>query len=279
MSRARAATIGAPRSSVRGILAAMLPLRPVVLGLSCGIMPPDPTRPLFKGKPLHYGEAHLSESLAAVGALPVLFPALRDPQQLAALVDRVDGLVLSGGTDVSPQVYGEQPLDPAWAGDPERDAYERALITAALARRKPILGVCRGAQILNAALGGGLFQDISAQLEGALRHRDWHSYDGNGHAVTIADGSWLAGIYGAGDMLVNSVHHQAVRRVAPGLRFTAVAPDGVVEAVERVDDEHFLVGVQWHPEWQSVDDAHPRAPGTPLFAAFVAEVAARLARA
>ena len=259
--------------------------RPVVLGLSCGIMPPDPTRPLFKGKPLHYGEGHLSEALARAGAVPLLLPALRDPQVLAAMVERVDGLVLSGGTDVSPQTYGEAPLDPAWAGDPERDTYERALISAALARHKPILGVCRGAQILNAALGGGLYQDISAQLAGSLRHRDWHSYDGNGHAVAIAGDSWLAAIYGAGDILVNSVHHQAVRRVAPTLRCTAVAPDGVVEAVERVDDENFLVGVQWHPEWQSSDprsatgDGRPRAPGDPLFAAFVAAVTARLARA
>ena len=250
--------------------------RPVVLGLSCGILSPDPTRALFKGKPLHYGEGHLSEALARVGALPLLIPALTDPARLAALVGLVDGLVLSGGTDVSPQTYGEQPQDPAWSGDPERDTYERALIAAALAAHKPVLGVCRGAQILNAALGGGLYQDISAQVEGALRHRDWHSYDSNGHSVTVADGSWLAGIYGAGDMLVNSVHHQAIRRLAPDLRFTAIAPDGIIEAVERIDDEQFLIGVQWHPEWQGTPDQPvTRAPGDPLFAAFVAAVAAR----
>src|SRR5688500_12965515 len=244
--------------------AAMSLSRPVVLGLSCGIMPPDPTRPLFKGKPLHYGEGSLSEAVARAGASPVLLPALRDPAQLAGLVDLCDGLVLSGGTDVSPGTYGEAALDPAWAGDPERDAYERALISAALAARKPILGVCRGAQIVNAALGGRLYQDISTQLGGALRHRDWDRYDANGHAVTLADGSWLAGIYGAGDMLVNSVHHQAVREVAPGLRRVAVAPDGVTEAVERVDDEQFIVGVQWHPEWQSAAGDPTRAPGDPL---------------
>ncbi len=251
--------------------------RPVVLGISCGIMPADPTRALFKGKPLHYVEGTLCEALARAGALPLLLPALADPAQLAALVGLCDGLVLSGGTDVSPQVYGETPLDPAWAGDPPRDAYERALITAALATRRPILGVCRGAQIVNAALGGRLYQDISAQKHGALRHRDWEQYDENGHPVTLAAGTWLADIYGAGAMLVNSVHHQAIRELAPGLRFAAHAPDGVVEAVERIDDEQFVVGVQWHPEWQSTVAAPPRASGDALFAAYVTAVASRRA--
>lgn len=234
-------------------------------------MPPDPTRALFKGKPLAYGEGNLSEAVARAGGVPLLLPNLSDVVKLAGLLDLVDALVLSGGTDVSPQAYGELPLDPDWAGDPERDAYERTLIAAAIARRRPILGVCRGAQILNVALGGSLYQDISAQAEGSLRHRDWHRYDENGHAVTITGGAWLAGIYGAGDVLINSVHHQAIRRVAPGLRAVASAPDGIVEAVERVDDEHFLVGVQWHPEWSGPG----RAPGDPLFSAFVAAVALR----
>lgn len=242
--------------------------RPVVLGLSCGILPPDPTRALFKGKPLHYGEGSLSAALARAGAVPLLLPALTDPAALAAMVELVDGLVLSGGTDVSPQTYGETAIQPAWAGDPERDAYERTLIAAALARRRPILGVCRGAQILNAALGGDLHQDITHQVPGALRHRDWDLYDSNGHSVSISPGSWLAGIHGAGEFAVNSVHHQAIRRVAPGLRCVAVAPDAVAEAVERVDDEHFMVGIQWHPEWQT-------HAGDALFAGFVAAVAAR----
>ncbi len=249
--------------------------RPVVLGLSCGILPPDPTRPLFKGKPLHYGEASLSAALARAGAVPLLLPALSDPAALAAMVERIDGLVLSGGTDVSPQVYGESAIEPAWAGDPERDAYERVLIAAALARRRPILGVCRGAQILNAALGGDLHQDISFQVPGALRHRDWDRYDNNGHHVSIAPGSWLAGIHGAGEFAVNSVHHQAIRRVAPGLRCVAFAPDAVAEAVEGIDDEQFMVGVQWHPEWQTSAQPGAASPGDALFAAFVAAVAAR----
>lgn len=246
--------------------------RPLILGVSCGIMPADPTRALFKGKPLHYGEGNLSEAIARAGALPVLLPALSHAPSLAALVDLCDALVLSGGTDLSPQVYGEQPLDPAWAGDPERDAYERALIAAALAGHKPILGVCRGAQIINAALGGALYQDIRAQRDDALQHRDWQRYDDNGHPVTLAAGSWLADIYGAGDILVNSVHHQAIRVVAPGLRAVAFAPDGVIEAIERVDAEQIILGVQWHPEWYSPLASPARARGDDLFTAFIAAV-------
>lgn len=257
--------------------------RPVVLGLSCGLMAPDPTRALFKGKPLAYGEGHLSDAFARAGALPLLLPKLADPARLAALIDVIDALVLSGGSDVSPEVYGEVALRAEWAGDPERDRYEQQLITAALAAGKPILGVCRGAQILNAALGGGLYQDIGAQLAGALVHRDWDRYDANGHPVTIAARSFLADVYGAGDVFINSVHHQAIRTLAPGLRAVATAPDGVVEAIERIDDTQFLLGVQWHPEWmdleprdlEATDPPRTRAPGAPLFAAFIAAVAQR----
>ena len=247
------------------------------IGISCGLLPPDPERALFKGKPLAYGEAHLSAAIARTGALPYLLPDLPDPALLAAMVDDLDALVLSGGSDVSPQLYGETPLDPRWAGDPERDAYERALITAATARRIPVLGVCRGLQVLNAALGGGLYQDIATQVPGAHVHRDWDRYDDNEHRVRIVPESWLAGIHGAGEHLVNSVHHQAVRTLAPGFTATAWSADGLIEAVERIDDEQFLVGIQWHPEWLHTASPHAsrRAPGDPLFTAFAGAVAMR----
>lgn len=250
---------------------------PLRIGISCGLLPADPERALFKGKPLAYGEAHLSAAVARAGGLPYLLPDLGDTSMLTALVDDLDALVLSGGSDVSPQVYGEAPLDPRWAGDPPRDAYEKALITAAIARKLPVLGVCRGIQILNATLGGDLYQDIATQVGGAHVHRDWDRYDDNEHRVRIQDGTWLASVHGAGEHLVNSVHHQAIRTLAPGLTATAWSADGLVEAVERIDDETFLVGVQWHPEWLHTQSPHAsrRAPGDPLFAAFTADVAAR----
>lgn len=250
---------------------------PLRVGITCGLLAPDPERALFKGKPLAYGEAHLSAAIARAGALPYLLPDLPDPDHLVALVDDLDALVLSGGSDVSPQQYGEQPLDPRWAGDPARDAYEIILINAARARHLPILGVCRGHQLLNVALGGGMYQDIATQVPDTHGHRDWDRYDDNEHVVRIAPDSWLAGVHGAGEHLVNSVHHQAVRTVAPGLTATAWSSDGLVEAVERITDDDFLVGIQWHPEWLHTSSPHAarRAPGDPVFAAFVAAVSAR----
>lgn len=253
-------------------------MRPVLLGLSCGTSYPDPARALFLGKSLDYGEQRLSAALARAGALPLLLPVLPDTSLLAALVAQVDALVLSGGSDVAPALYGEEPLRPAWAGDPARDAYERALLDAALAQAKPVLGVCRGVQLLNAALGGTLYQDITHQLPGALVHRDPERYDDNEHTVRLCRDSWLSALYsGARELLVNSVHHQAIRDLAPGLRAAAWAPDGVVEAAS--DPSRDLYGLQWHPEW--LDPASPhasrRAPGDPIFAAFVIRVRERLA--
>lgn len=249
--------------------------RPLLVGLSCGTSYPDPSRTLFLGKSLDYGEQRLSAAVARQGALPVILPVLPDAAHLAALVDRVDALVLSGGSDVAPATYGEPPLRPEWAGDPARDAYERVLLDAALARGKPILGVCRGAQILNAALGGSLFQDLTHQLPGALVHRDPARYDDNEHTVRLCKQSWLAGLYGAGEALVNSVHHQAIKVLAPGLRACAWAPDGVIEAAG--DPQRLLFAVQWHPEWLDPQSPHfaRRVPGDPIFADFFARVRER----
>lgn len=251
-------------------------MRPVLIGLSCGTSYPDPSRTLFLGKSLDYGEQRLSAAVARAGALPFLLPVLPDPEALAALVDRVDALVLSGGSDVAPGLYREEPLRPEWAGDPARDAYEQRLLDAALARGKPVLGVCRGIQLLNAALGGSLYQDIRHQIPGALVHRDPARYDDNEHTIRLCKDSWLYPLYGADELLVNSVHHQAIKDLAPGLRACAWAPDGVIEAV--CDERRDLWAVQWHPEWLDPQSPHftRRAPGDPVFAAFIARVRARL---
>ena len=250
----------------------------LLIGLSCGTSYPDPARTLFLGKSLDYGEQRLSAAIARQGALPVLLPVLPDSAHMEALIDRVDALVLSGGSDVAPGLYDEEPLHPAWAGDAPRDAYERVLLAAALARGKPVLGVCRGVQLLNAALGGSLYQDIAHQVPGSLVHRDPERYDDNEHTVRLCKKSWLAELYADREILVNSVHHQAIKVIAPGLRACAWAPDGVVEAA--CDPAREVYGVQWHPEW--LDPASPhaarRAPGDPIFAAFLARVHARAAR-
>ena len=143
--------------------------RPLRVGLSCSLLPPTPDRSLFKGKTLVYVERGMADWVAREGAVPVIlaapgFESADLGAWVSASLDAVDALVLTGGTDVSPTSYGEEPLDPAWAGQPERDAFEIALLREAMQRAMPVLGVCRGIQLLNVALGGTLYQDLPTQL-------------------------------------------------------------------------------------------------------------------
>lgn len=267
------------------------PLHRPCIGISSNFMHADPERPVFKGMTLQYLEERMALALHRVGAIPVGLPDLKDPAGAEQLLSRVDGLLLAGGADCSPRSYGEEPLRPEWSGDPVRDAYELRLVEHARARGLPILGVCRGVQLLNVALGGRLYQDIATQREGALPHRDWHQYDALGHAIRIEPDSWIARIYGGATALqVNSIHHQGIKELAPPLRATAWAPDGVIEAVEQRDGSEWIMGIQWHPEWlepQTHDPRHDpdprtaaggRASGDTVFAAFVDECRARAMR-
>lgn len=254
----------------------------VRIGVTANFFHADPERKVFRHKTLQYLEERMALALARAGAVPVLMTDLKDDAGTDALLDVVDGLVLSGGADVSPGSYGQTPLRPEWSGDAIRDAYEIRLITRGRERGLPVLGVCRGIQVLNVALGGTLWQDIDTQKGGALVHRDWHRYDETGHAVRVEPDSWIARVYGGRTALdVNSVHHQGIRELAPSLRATAWAPDGIIEAAECIDDRGFVVGVQWHPEWlelarvQGDPTAAGRTSGEPLFAAFVETCRAR----
>jgi putative glutamine amidotransferase len=254
------------------------------IGISANFMHADPHRALFKGKTLQYVEQRLAMSVWRAGATPVLLAELADEAGTRAMIDAVDGLLLSGGADVAPESYGAESIDARWPGDARRDAYECHLVELAQARAKPILGVCRGAQILNVALGGTLWQDLQTQVDGALVHRDWEHYDELGHDIRITAGSWVSEVYGDVTRLaVNSVHHQGLRELAPGLKATAWAPDGIVEAIEAIDDLQWISAVQWHPEWLEAEDrgnvnvAAPggRAGGEPIFEAFARACAAR----
>jgi putative glutamine amidotransferase len=168
----------------------------------------------------------------------------------------LDGLVLMGGSDVSPSTYGEKPLKPEWAGDKIRDDYEIALFRAFVAAGKPVLGVCRGAQVINVAQGGTLYQDIASQLPGALNHRNWEIYDRNSHATQIVPGSGLAKLYpGVSLTKTNSVHHQAAKELGRDLVVEAWSePDRVAEAL-RWAGPSYVFAVQWHPEFHDGQDA------------------------
>ena len=244
----------------------------------------DPMRALFKGKTLQYVEQRLAASVWRAGGLPILVTELGDDAAARTMIASLDGLVLAGGADVAPQSYGMASIDPRWPGDPIRDAYECHLVTLARATGKPVFGVCRGAQVLNVALGGTLWKDINTQVDGTLVHRDWDNYDELGHDVRVAPDCWVSEQYGGAQKLsVNSVHHQGLRDLADGLTATAWAPDGIVEAVEAIDRTQWIAGVQWHPEWlepnagdstgagadATVAGPGGRASGDVLFAAFV----------
>jgi putative glutamine amidotransferase len=191
-------------------------------------------------------------ALTEAGALPWLIPLLSDDEAtLRAICDRLDGVFLTGGVDVDPSLYGEERHALCDRGDPARDATEMALVRWAAAEDKPLLGICRGIQAINVACGGSLYQHVAEQHPAAIKH-DWfsaagHARDYLAHEVHLRPGSRLARVLGAGPLRVNSMHHQAIRRLAPGLVVAATAPDGLIEAVERPANRYF-VGVQWHPE-------------------------------
>ena len=198
------------------------------------------------------------ESLARAGA-GMRWVELNDPEQAVQDALTCDGLLLPGGGDMDPKFYGQERI-PA-CGEPNllRDAAEPLLLRAFLAADKPVLGICRGIQVLNAVLGGDLYQDIKP-----FEHLPHNGHWAKVHTVTVRRGTLLSRILGQDTVLVNSQHHQAVDRVAPGFTLAALSEDGIVEAIEK-PDARFCLGVQWHPEWLS--DADPAMQR--LFDAFV----------
>ena len=237
--------------------------KPLRIGISSCFFHADPTRPVFKGKTLLYLEQSMSLWLQSQGALTYLIPNL-GPNSRVKLSDYLadlDGLVLQGGSDVCPKSYGEEPLKPEWNGDYVRDQYEIALIRAFIKAGKPVLGICRGLQVLNVALGGSLYQDIATQIPGAQNHRDWNVYDQLFHRVEIEKGSALSRLYPKlREAKVNTVHHQAIKKLGKGLAVEAwsVQPDGqrdgVIEAV-RHQGPSYVAAVQWHPEFLDPKDS------------------------
>lgn len=204
----------------------------------------------------------------AGGGIPLLLPLIDDPQRAGELLDRVDGLLLSGGVDVDPLHFGHEPEPNLGEVSPERDLTDLALCREALKRGMPVLGICRGVQVLAVAAGGTIIQDLGSRLKDVLKHRQqapvWYA----SHTVRLEAATAVHRLIGGpGDFrcLVNSFHHQAVDRVPPGYVVSARSPDGVIEAIEVVDGSQFAVGVQWHPE--GMVDRHPAQIG--LFAGLV----------
>jgi putative glutamine amidotransferase len=254
--------------------------RPLRIGISSAFMPPDAQRNIFKGKALLYVEESLTHWLQTAGALGYLVPSTPSQAMLKAFLADIDGLVLQGGADVAPPTYGETVQRHDWVGDAIRDAYELELLRGALALDKPVLGICRGAQLINVAFGGTLYQDIETLYERETKkkpqlHRDWHVYDQLFHDITFVPGSKLHTLYGgqAGGR-INSVHHQAIKKLGSGLVVEAHAhADGVVEAI-RGTGKNYLFGSQWHPEFIPETESH-LLPARPILDDFLRAATAR----
>jgi putative glutamine amidotransferase len=209
------------------------------------------------------------QAATAVGGVPWMIPLLDDLETLREIYDRLDGVLIPGGVDIDPINFGEEKRAECGVVDAARDRVELQLARWAAADKKPILGLCRGLQVINVALGGTLYQDITAEKPGALKHdcfpNEGYRRDHRAHDVALSAGSRLRAAFDAPAIAVNSMHHQGIRDLAPALVPAGVAPDGLIEGIES-SNGHFLVGVQWHPEvYESTD-----APTRRLFANFIA---------
>ena len=221
-------------------------MRKPLIGITCNSLPAEGN--IMPGMTRNLVNTDYISSVELAGGVPLLLPLISGYDSVLSQVAAVDGLILTGGPDIDPLLYGEEPLAQIGTVNHERDRYELLVIQAADELAKPVLGICRGIQMLNVAAGGTLHQEV-ALIEGcklshfqtaAQRNILWHS-------VNIAPASRIAGIVGVGRQMTNSFHHQSVKAVAPGFAATAHSQDGVIEAIERPGNR-FVVGVQWHPE-------------------------------
>lgn len=208
-------------------------------------------------------------ALTFVGAAPVMIPLLAsDEDALRAMYERLDGVFLAGGVDVDPSAYKEDKLDVCGRTDPDRDAVELMLAKWAIADGKPLLGVCRGMQVINVACGGSLIQDVENESSRFLKHdyfpTQGFARDFLAHDASVKSGTALESIFQSENIQVNSMHHQGIKRLGDGLVASVNAPDGLIEGLEGTSD-NYLIGVQWHPEMLVESDEGTRR----LFESFV----------
>ncbi len=196
---------------------------------------------------------HYVKGVARAGGTPVILPLLQEKDQIREMAESLDGLLISGGVDMDPLLFGEEPHPKMGRIDPERDFFEKTILEFFVDQGKAVFGICRGCQVINLVLGGTIYQDITAQLDRELvKHSQqaprWYST----HSISLESGTLLEKAFGQKSALVNSFHHQAVKEPAPGFVVTAEAVDGVVEAIEQKKGQ-FILGVQWHPEhlWEA----------------------------
>lgn len=220
---------------------------------------------ILPGTKLAYTPTDFVDGVRQAGGVPVVLPVSAETDA-AQYVGMIDGLVLAGGQDVDPLLFQEEPILQVGASFPERDLFEIALVREVLRQKKPIFAICRGIQLLNVAEGGSLYQDLQSQLPSTLKHLQETIAHYPAHSIRTVAGSLISELIGM-QATVNTLHHQAIKTLAPSLRATAFSSDEVIEAVESTDPEQYILGVQWHPEIM-LRQAH--AQSQKLFQHFVA---------
>jgi putative glutamine amidotransferase len=257
--------------------------RALRIGLSARFLHPRPGATGTLRKTVQYLEQSMANWVMGRDVIVLMVPSIksdgvlnRSNMRLRDYARELDGLVLQGGADVSPASYGEEPLQPEWAGDRMRDDYEIELFDEFLEAGKPVLGVCRGVQLINVALGGTLYQDLPTQVGDQTLHRDRDVYEGNCHEIRIEQGCGLARLYPKVEVAhVNSLHHQAIRKLGRDLVVEARScNDDVIEAV-RMKGRSYVFGTQWHPEFHRSDDTE-LLDSTPILEEFLAEARRRV---
>lgn len=186
------------------------------------------------------------ESVRKGGGIPFILPLSTDTLMIDDLLNNIDGLIMSGGEDIDPLIYGEEPHIMLGKVTHQRDTFDLQLIKRAIKKKIPILGICRGEQALNVAMGGTLYQDIPSQIENAIEHSQKEARNYASHPIQIEENTILSSLLKCKTAMVNSFHHQSIKELAPGLIVCAISPDGIIEGVESEDG--LSIGVQFHPE-------------------------------
>jgi putative glutamine amidotransferase len=235
-----------------------------LIGITCSRVTGGAWGMYSLGHFMDYTYSDYSQAIRHAGGAPVIIPAAQDRKSLERILSAVQGLILSGGPDIHPRRFGEEPLSGLGEVDETLDHMELMAASLAVEKNLPLLGICRGIQVLNVALGGNLYQDIASQVPESICHTPRTDKAVNTHSIRLEAKSRLRRIMGKPEIWVNGKHHQAVKDPASGLVVTARAKDGIVEAVE-LPDRRFVIGVQWHPEGTWRDDPYSGK----LFQAFV----------